>query len=344
MDISRNAGIGGSMPQQTRMPDQPGGKPLFHSVREIALILDKTFKAGYGVLKIGTLMSECSITGNLYPYPQADADINDTNAKAYLVASAGSSATVLYVGIEDSYKFNVADELILDGSGAGTTEVQSMAEETLAESDVYTLTYGGVTLTSTAMGGSPTTAELVAALTGGDNATAYAAMPFTLSAGSSAVTITWKAIGVATLCTSARTTGTALALLVTQTTAGTAFDMDTVDAENLGAITAIDRTAVNSTQAKITFTTAITNYANFTTGYYGHVYVKSADEASTPFAGAKYILDKDIDTGVGVYAVGANSSVVISNAILYRYSLVGFDSAAATDLGTTTDGRFVILK
>ena len=247
------------------------------------------------------------------------------------------------MGIEDSYKFQVGDELILDGSGAGTTEVQSMAENTIAENDVYTLTYGGVTLTSTAMDASPTTAELVSALTGGDNATAYAAMPFTLSAGSSAVTITWKAVGVASLCTAARTVGTA-STPVTQTTEGTAFDMDSVNAENLGAITAIDRTAVNSTQAKITFTTSITNYANFTTGYYGHVYVKSADEASTPFASAKYILDKDIDTGVGAYALGAVSSVVISNAVLYRYSLVGFDSAAATDLGTVTDGRFVILK
>jgi len=340
VNIARNAGIGGSIPQMTRMPDQPGGKPLFHSVRDIALILDKTFKAGYGVLKIGTLMSECSITGNLYPYPQADADTNDTNAKAYLVASAGSAATVLYVGIEDSYKFQVADELILDGSGAGTTEVQSLVCATpWATSSVYTLTHGTTELVGT-MGETQTLAGLVALLQADSG---YAAAPFTVTAGTNALTLTWKAIGVVSALAS-YVKDEAAAVEATRTTTGTAFDMDTVDAENLGAITAIDRTAVNSTQAKITFTTAITNYANFTTGYYGNVYVKSADEASTPFAGAKYILDKDIDTGVGSYALGAISSVVISNAILYMYSLVGFDSAAATDLGTTSDGRFVILK
>lgn len=339
MDISRNAGIGGSIPQMTRMPDQPGGKPLFHSVRDIALILDKTFKAGYGVLKIGTLMSECSVTGNLYPYPQANADENDTNAKAYLVASAGSAATSVYVGIEDSYKFNVADELILDGSGAGTTEVQSVACTTYATGEVYVLSHGGIEITAT-MAATESLAGLVALIQAD---TDYSSLPFTVAAGSDALTLTWASIGVVSELATLSFEG-ADAVAATQTTAGTAYDMDTVAAENLGAITAIDRTAVNSTQAKITFTTAITNYANFTTGYYAHVYVKSADESSTPFAKAKYILDKDIDTGVGSYAVGAVSSVVISNAVLYRYSLVGFDTAAATDLGTTTDGRFVILK
>ena len=97
-------------------------------------------------------------------------------------------------------------------------------------------------------------------------------------------------------------------------------------------------------KAKITFTTVITDYANFTAVLFGNVYVKSAAEASTPFAGAKFILDADIDTGTGEFAVGALTSVVLSNAILYTASLIGLDAAAKTDLGSVDDGRFTILK
>lgn len=341
--IKSSAGLGGDIPQVNRMPEGLGIRPLFHTVRDIALTLDKTICQGYGVLRSGTLMSLCSITNNLYPYPEASASANTTNAKAYLMQAPSDGDTDLYVSITDSYKFQVGQELIIDGSGAGTIEVQSMPEGTIAENDVYALTYEGTTLTSTAMDASPTTAELVAALIGGDNVAAYAAMPFTLSAGSSAVTITWKAVGVAALCTAEKTTGTGT-VTVTQTTEGTAIDQTGVTAENLGVITAIDRTAVNSTQAMISVTTAVTTAARFTAAYYGNVYVKSADEASTPFAGAKFILDKDIDTGEGEYAKGANTSVVLSNCILYRASLIGYDTAAKTDLGAIEDGRFVILK
>jgi hypothetical protein len=74
------------------------------------------------------------------------------------------------------------------------------------------------------------------------------------------------------------------------------------------------------------------------------VFVKSADEASTPFAGAKFVLDADIETGKGEFAIGALTSVVLHNAVLYTASLIGYDSAAKTDMGTVDDGRFTILK
>lgn len=344
MAIRSDARLGGSIPQMHRIPQGPGIKPLFHSQRDIALILDKTCKPGYGVIMGGTVMSVCSITGLLFPYPQADAQLNDTNAKSYLVQEPSDSDNVLYIGIEDSYKLQVGDELILDGSGTGTKEVQSMAEATLAESDVYELTYGGVTLVATAADASPTTAELVIALTTGDNAANYAAMPFLLTAGSSAVTITWKLPGaVATLCTAEKSTGSGTPT-VTQTTEGIDIDGTGVTAENLGAIISIDRTAVNNTQAGITVTTGVSTAANFTAQYFGNVYVKSADEDSTPFAKAKLIIDADVDTGTGVWALGALTSVVVSNAVLYASTLIGLDDAAKTDMGIIEDGRFIILK
>lgn len=331
--------IHGSVPQMNRYPEVPGQKPLFHSVRDIALILDKTVKAGYGVLRIGTVMCVATEDSKLVPYPMANANENDTNAKAYLVADAKDSATDVYVKIEDSYKFEVGDSLILDGSGAKTTEVQSMDDATPAENDVYTLSFGGATLTTGALSGSADLDELVTELQGADG---YGDMPFTVEAGSGAVTITWKSSGVVDgLCTAEKTTGSGDPT-ITQTTEGTDYDQDATAAEDLGAITAIDRTAVNTTQAKITFTTNITTYGNFTTARSANVYVKSA--GSSPFAEAAYILDKDIDTGEGGNAAGAITSVVCNNAILYEASLVGYDSAAKTDLGTIEDGRFVILK
>ena len=345
MAIRSDARLGGSIPQMNRVPQGAGIKPLFHSQRDIALILDKTIKPGYGIIKSGTVMSVCSITGKLYPYPQADASLNDTNAKAYLVASAGSGLSTVNIGIEDSYKLQVADELILDGGYAGVQEVQGMDDATPAQTDVYVLTHtaSGTVLTGAALGSTPDSSDVLTALTTGDNVAAYAAAPFVLTDGSTKLILTWKAVGVQTLAIGTKTTGSSTPT-VSQTTEGTAADQSLTSSENLGAIISIDRTAVNSTQAQITVTTAITNYANFTTALYGNVYVKSADEATTPFAGAKFIIDADVDSGTGEYAVGALTSVVLSNAILYTASLIGLDAAAKTDLGSVTDGRFTILK
>jgi len=192
MAIRSDARLGGSIPQHNRVPEGLGIRPLFHSVRDIALILDKTVKAGYGVIKSGTIMSVCSITGNLVPYAQTNADENDTNAKSYLVASPGSAATVCNVGIEDSYKFQVGDSLVMDGSGTGTDEVQSIACATpWATGSVYVLTHGSTTLSAT-QGATQTLAGIVAVFQG---LSGYSAAPFTITAGTNALTITFKVSG-----------------------------------------------------------------------------------------------------------------------------------------------------
>lgn len=105
-----------------------------------------------------------------------------------------------------------------------------------------------------------------------------------------------------------------------------------------GVITAIDRTT-SSIMADIScgaFTAT-----NGTVAKNSYVYVVSG---GTPFSIAKFILDKDVNTGVGEGAVGALAPVIISNAILYTSSLVNLTAAAITSLGAIQDGPHTILK
>ena len=57
MNTPSMTGIRSSVPQMNRYPEGAGIKALFHSVRDIALIIDKTVQAGYGYLKAGTVMA-----------------------------------------------------------------------------------------------------------------------------------------------------------------------------------------------------------------------------------------------------------------------------------------------
>ena len=223
-------GLGGSMPQLNRSGETPGSKALFHSIRDIALIKDKTVQGGYGVLKSGTIMATNAVTGDLVPYTPVT--FGDTNmSRAYLVTDYGTGATIMYVTIPDSYKFAVGDKL-------------AMAE---------------------------------------DDGPTY---------------------------------------------------------HDAAAITAIDRTT-ETQRAKITVTTGVAS-SDFTTAKHACCYVKAG--AATNFSDATFILDQDIFTGEGEDALGAVTSVLISNAILYTGSLVNFDTAAGTSLGTSTDGNHTILK
>ena len=237
----------GSVPQINRAPEVPGSRALFHSLREQALIIDKTVKAGYGVLKAGTLMAintgetDGTDYGKLIPYPELLATVNACNGKSYLVADGANGSAIVYTTISDSYRFALGDHLIIDCDQA-------------------------------------------------------------------------------------------------------------VNAQDLGEITAIDRTDANSTRAKITATTNLSDSGgDFTTTNSVCVYCQGGD-TSAPFTKAVYVLDQDIDTGEGYDTTyqqspkGAISSVVVSNAILYKSVILNYDAAALTDLGGTVDGRLLILK
>ncbi len=118
---------------------------------------------------------------------------------------------------------------------------------------------------------------------------------------------------------------------------------DTTGAYNCGVISGIDRTTYPH-YAIITFTDVTGVIVAVAAGGCGYVESGLMAPIADPFASAKYILDKDVDTGVGEIAQGAITPVLISNAILYANSLVNCDAAAKTALGMIEDGQHVILK
>jgi len=114
--------------------------------------------------------------------------------------------------------------------------------------------------------------------------------------------------------------------------------------ENLGAITAIDRTT-SPIFATVTFTNAIVA-ATFTVANAANIYLATADPAVVASGiAARFVCDKALDTGVGPRAAGAWTSVVVSNAVLNFGTLPNLDAGAIIDLGAITDGnRFLILR
>jgi len=211
--------------------EQSDYKTLYYSDPMAALRVPVTLMAGYGLVEQGTALalngSAAGQKGKHFPYdPDAAPDgIVLRPGSAPLVTDSGATATELYVTIEDSYKFEVGD-------------------------DVY-------------------------------------------------------------------------------------IEDDTTAAENLGAITAIDRTTY-SNRAKITVTTA-TGGTSFTTARFAYLAV----EGYTTCVG---ILEKTVDCGLGVNARGAIATMIISNCVLYNGMLTNVDSAALTDLSGTSYGQYILIK
>jgi hypothetical protein len=229
------SGIRSSMPQMNRYPEGPGIKALFHSVRDIALIIDKTVQGGFGYLKAGTVMAINLSTeggnGKLVPYVPISTSVVLGEISAIGIAPVVLDCTAghVFVSIEDSYKFEVGDDIYLDND---SDEGPILAE----------------------------------------------------------------------------------------------------------AITAIDRTT-SSLYADITTTTFA--HGNFTVAKKAYAHVKAG--TSGEYTTAAYVLDKDVDTGVGSEALGALTSVVVSNCVLYKNSMYNLTAAAITSLGVV-DGRFFIMK
>jgi hypothetical protein len=112
-------------------------------------------------------------------------------------------------------------------------------------------------------------------------------------------------------------------------------------AENLGKITAIDRTTYPH-MAVMTTTVAIGGTA-FTVARKAHVKVEAGD-SSNNYSDAVGILAVSVDTGTGVNAQGAVAPIILSNAQLYEGMLTNLDAAAKVDIGGASFGRFYILK
>ena len=216
--------------------EQTDYKKLYYSEPLAALKVPITLQAGYGVLKIGTVLAQNkSASGNVGKYvpynPTTFTGAEDHPGRAYLVTDSGTTDKYIYVTMEDSYKFAVGDDLIIND--------------------------------------------------------------------------------------------------------------DTTDAENLGAITAIDRTS-EVHRAKITFTTAIGGTA-FTTARKAYVCVEAGD-SSNNYSDAVGILEKSVDTGTGEDAKGALATMIIGNAVLYTGMLKNIDAAARTDLSAAVIGQFTYMR
>lgn len=206
---------------------------LWYSRPEQALIRDITLQPGYGVLKEGTILAlNNSAAGNKNKYvpyrptTPAASDTENQKGRAFLVAQP--SGTTCYVTQDDSYKFSVGDDLIVNDANS--------------------------------------------------------------------------------------------------------------TAENLGAITAIDRTTYQH-MAMITFTETISG--TFTVAQSAWVGVEAGD-SSNDYSDAKGILASSVDTGTGEHAKGAVAPMVMKNAILYYGMIIGNDSAARTDLSASQNGNYFV--
>lgn len=111
-------------------------------------------------------------------------------------------------------------------------------------------------------------------------------------------------------------------------------------AENLGAITAIDRTTY-SNRAVITFTTPSTE--GFVTSNYGHVLVEAGTSGNN-YSDCVGILAAAAETGIGANAKGGQGILILSNAVMYTGMIWNLDAAAKTDISSTERGRFTYIK
>lgn len=112
-------------------------------------------------------------------------------------------------------------------------------------------------------------------------------------------------------------------------------------AENLGAITAIDRTTYIN-KAQITFTTAIGGTA-FETQYDGYVCVEAGD-SSNNYSDCVGVLEKTVGIGDDADAADAGARIIFGNCVFYTGCLVNVDSAARTDLSATVWGQYTYVR
>lgn len=108
---------------------------------------------------------------------------------------------------------------------------------------------------------------------------------------------------------------------------------------DIGAIVSIDRTTYPH-YAVITVGSVDLTAIDVSTG--GMIFIQT--QTATPYTNAMGVLMDGIDTGTGEDAVGAQGSVVFSNAMLYKGLFPNYDDGALTDLSGVEDGQMVMLK
>jgi hypothetical protein len=211
---------------------------LYYSEPMAALKVPVTLQAGYGALKVGTILAKNLSAGvaggkdQLVPYnPTIFTGAERHPGRAYLVADSGTTASILYLSQDDSWKFKVGDDVVIND--------------------------------------------------------------------------------------------------------------DTTAAENLGAITAIDRTT-DLSRAAITVTTA-TGGTAFTAARKAYLAVEAGDNTNG-YSDAVGILEKSVDTGTGVNSKGAVATLVLGNCVVYEGLLSNCDAAALVDISGTAFGQYMYIR
>jgi hypothetical protein len=134
-------------------------KKLYFSNPEAALKVQITLQAGYGLLPQGQAitknLSAGGAKGKFLPYNPTTIGSSD-KGRAYLVANSGTTDTFVYVSMDDSYKFQVGDDLIInDNVTAAENKGAITAIDRTSESHRAKITF------TTAIGGTAfTTARL----------------------------------------------------------------------------------------------------------------------------------------------------------------------------------------
>jgi len=109
--------------------------------------------------------------------------------------------------------------------------------------------------------------------------------------------------------------------------------------EDLGAITAIDRTTYTHI-AVITVSSNLSSSITIAAG--GCVFIQT--KTTSPYTYAKGILLASVDTGTGTNAKGGDGVLVAGNATLYKDMLWNYDSEALTDLSyAREEGKYLIM-
>ncbi len=118
-------------------------------------------------------------------------------------------------------------------------------------------------------------------------------------------------------------------------------DTKTTSAENLGAITEIDRTTYQH-MAVITVTETVSS--TFTVANSAAIHVECGADNTNGYSDCAGILATSVDTGTGENAKGAVASIILSNAILYEGMCEGIDAAAKTDISASSSGNLLVIK
>jgi len=103
----------GSIPQMNIGAMTLGQRPLFKSQRETALIEEGVYQAGFGYLPPGQIMAKNAVTGKLVPYVPDAVVFGVTKGVARAINDVANGAAFVYVTMDDSYKFQIGDSLIL---------------------------------------------------------------------------------------------------------------------------------------------------------------------------------------------------------------------------------------